>query len=647
MSLAKYREKRKFNETPEPTGGKPAAKKLTFVIQKHAASHLHYDFRLEMEGVLKSWAVPKGPSMDPSVKRLAMMVEDHPYDYKNFEGIIPKGNYGAGTVIVWDEGWYEPAEKISGSLKEIEKSLLSQLHKGTLKIKMHGKKLKGEFALVRASQRGDNSWLLMKLNDDYAGETDITKKDKSVQSGKTLEQVKSTSNKKWISNKDSSGKLKDKDEETGQEESEELNEILNAAPKTAFPSAIKPMQVKESKEIFDGDDWFFEIDWLSEGERVMAFINHDKVQLKSGAKPVTKQFSAITESLKDINHKCILDGAIVCLNEEGLPVSAGDPKNQSVFFVFDILWLDGKDLMGLSLTVRKSLLEEILTASDVIKYVDHIEQNGIAFYEVALKKGLHAIIAREKNSIYTPGKKNDDWLSIKMNSKVKIQKEKKSTIKKGRRIKGSMFEPGKKEETISIKSHPIKFTNLDKIFWPDLKLTKRDVLNYYNDMMPYILPYMKNRPQSLNRHPDGINGENFFQKNVKGKVPEWITTHPYTSESDGQTKDFFVCTDEASLMYIVNLGCIELNPWHSRIEHAENPDWCVIDLDPNNIDFKKVIETANAVKDLLDEIKVPSYCKTSGSRGLHIYIPLGAKYTYDQSRQFAELLVNVVFPKVS
>ena len=183
--------------TTERSGcGRSALKdKLIFVVQKHDASHLHYDFRLEMEGVLKSWAVPKGPSLDPSVKRLAMMVEDHPFDYRNFEGIIPEGNYGAGTVIVWDEGTYEPLENASKNKKEEEKDLLRQLYAGSLKFRMHGKKLKGEFALVKIKNSEQNSWLLIKHNDEYASSDDITEKDKSVVSRKTIEQVEKTSDK--------------------------------------------------------------------------------------------------------------------------------------------------------------------------------------------------------------------------------------------------------------------------------------------------------------------------------------------------------------------------------------------------------------------------------------------------------------------
>lgn len=187
MSLTTYKKKRNFKSTAEPAGGKSRAGKLIFVIQKHAASHLHYDFRLEMEGTLKSWAVPKGPSTDPVVKRLAMKVEDHPYDYKNFEGIIPEGNYGAGTVIIWDKGTYEPIEPVKGK-KAQEKLLLKQLKEGSVKIILHGEKLKGEWALVHTKQ-SENSWLLIKHKDEFASSTEVTNKSKSVVSGKTLLQL--------------------------------------------------------------------------------------------------------------------------------------------------------------------------------------------------------------------------------------------------------------------------------------------------------------------------------------------------------------------------------------------------------------------------------------------------------------------------
>lgn len=206
MSLSEYRKKRSFNRTPEPKGGKSSGRKLHFVVQKHAASRLHYDFRLELDGVLKSWAIPKGPSLNPSDKRLAMLVEDHPYDYKDFEGIIPEGNYGAGTVIVWDRGTYEPVEAVKGKAAQ-EKILLKGFREGSLKFRLHGQKLEGEFVLVRTPRRAENAWLLIKHRDGFASEGPVTELDTSVVSGMTLEEAAlNPASAKWKSDRPSQAK---------------------------------------------------------------------------------------------------------------------------------------------------------------------------------------------------------------------------------------------------------------------------------------------------------------------------------------------------------------------------------------------------------------------------------------------------------
>jgi bifunctional non-homologous end joining protein LigD len=198
-----------------------------------------------------------------------------------------------------------------------------------------------------------------------------------------------------------------------------------------------------------------------------------------------------------------------------------------------------------------------------------------------------------------------------------------------------------KEEIVRVKGRSLKLTNLNKLYWPKEKITKRDLLNYYAAIASYILPYMKNRPQSMNRHPDGIDKPNFYHKNLADTAPDWLTTFPYTSDSDKKKTNYLVCTNEADLLYMASQGCIEMNPWHSRVPDVDHPDWCVIDLDPDTNTFNKVIETAHVIKQILDSAGVNSYCKTSGSTGLHIYIPLGAKYTYEQSRMLAQLVVQM------
>src|ERR1700744_58631 len=236
MSLSEYVKKRDFKKTTEPKAGKSKDKNhLIFVVQKHDASRLHYDFRLEMDGVLKSWAVPRGPMLDPKVKHLAMMVEDHPFGYLNFEGVIPEGEYGGGTVIVWDEGTYEPLEPIKGK-KAQEKALLKQLASGQLKIKLHGEKLNGEFALVKTHGMGENAWLMIKHKDEFATGEDVTKQDQSVLSGNTLETMAKTSDKVWQHGHEETLELTEEPKTKP-----DISKILKSAQKTKVPTNIKPM----------------------------------------------------------------------------------------------------------------------------------------------------------------------------------------------------------------------------------------------------------------------------------------------------------------------------------------------------------------------------------------------------------------------
>ncbi len=210
----------------------------------------------------------------------------------------------------------------------------------------------------------------------------------------------------------------------------------------------------------------------------------------------------------------------------------------------------------------------------------------------------------------------------------------------------TLLNPSEESQVREIEGHELKFSNLSKIFWPKERVTKRDMINYYYNVAPVMVPYLKDRPQTLNRFPNGIKGESFYQKDVKGKVPEWIKTFPYHSEKEEKDKEFFVVTDEASLLYIASLGCIEINPWSSRTQSPDNPDWCIIDLDPDKNPFDQVIKTAQVTNQILNSFKIDNYCKTSGSTGLHIYIPLGAKYTYEQSKEFGRVIAKLVHREI-
>jgi len=386
MALTKYKEKRKLNETPEPSGGKPSGKKLQFVIQKHAASHLHYDFRLEIKGVLKSWAVPKGPSMDPSVHRLAMLVEDHPYDYKNFEGIIPKGNYGAGTVIIWDHGTYETVEKAPDKASQ-EKILTKQFWSGAMKIVLHGKKLKGAFSLVKVPNRGDNGWLLTKLKDKYASAADITSKQKSVVSGETIESLSNATGARiWKSNRSSSKSAKKNNS----------SPTSKKGKKSPMPSSIAPMLATLTKTVINDPKYLYEIKW--DGYRIIAYADGKKVRLDSrSALDYTKKYPPIVQALRDLNHKVVLDGEAVVFNEEGHPdfeslQNYNGHNTPITYCVFDILWLDDYSLLEIPLIERKEILKGLLEGNEILRYSESFD-DGEALYDQMLKLNLEGIVA--------------------------------------------------------------------------------------------------------------------------------------------------------------------------------------------------------------------------------------------------------------
>ncbi|PKN17357.1 MAG: hypothetical protein CVU71_16400 [Deltaproteobacteria bacterium HGW-Deltaproteobacteria-6] len=407
MALKDYLSKRKFGKTPEPPAAlHPAGGRLVFVVQKHAARALHYDLRLEMEGVLKSWAVPKGPSLDPSQKRLAVMVEDHPFDYKDFEGVIPEGNYGAGSVIIWDRGFYshpaEPDENHS------EKLFLEGLKKGHLTFILHGQKLQGEFALVKTRQN-EKSWLLLKKHDRYATTEDILKDNRSVVSHENLEDV--------THRNPGRHPKREKIDQIHLRETLE-SEDLKEAPVAPIPHHIRPMLATLAKKSFDHPDWIFEMKW--DGYRAIAEIENGTVRLYSrNGISFDKKFSPVFAALTTFPMEAVLDGEIVVVDREGRPdfqmlqdyQKSG--KGHLVYYVFDLLYLQGHDLTALPLSTRKTLLKKILPASPNVKISDHIAADGAAFFKVVKDAGLEGIIAKHASSLYSAGKRSAKWLKIK------------------------------------------------------------------------------------------------------------------------------------------------------------------------------------------------------------------------------------------
>ncbi|WP_452223488.1 DNA ligase D [Lacinutrix chionoecetis] len=702
MSLDEYRKKRSFENTPEPKDAYDNSNKLRFVVQRHRASHLHYDLRLEMEGVLKSWAVPKGPSMNPKDKRLAVHTEDHPVAYLNFEGIIPKGNYGAGKMSIWDSGYYE-------SLYDNE-DLPTDYAEGKLKIVCHGKRLKGIFTLVRSSSMNKkNQWLLIKHEDEFATNLNYDAEDYGLESFTNTESKET----KLLSLK----------------------------------SFVKPMLASPAKKVFNSKDWIFELKY--DGYRALANINSAEVELytRNGIS-LNEKFKIIYNELSAIEHNAILDGEIVILDEQGIPkfnalqnYDEKSTKGHLVYYVFDLLFLNDHSTLELPLLDRKQLLKALLAESSHIKYCDHIESMGNTVYNQAIEMGMEGIIAKKANSKYYTNTRSPDWLKFKKvenseaiicgytHSKTKSRKfaslilgmveddqlvyvgtcgsgfseaqikelyKKFEVLKidtpvfdikshlKGReatwlipklvcevklaewtsanvmrhpvfkRLREDKSVPVSVENTsetlqkkekktntesiLDVNGIDVAISNIDKMYWPTQSLTKYDLMDYYLKMSDIILPYLKDRPQSLHRHPNGIQGDSFYQKD-NDNLPKWIETVPIYSKSSEKEINYLLCQNEATLLYMNNLGCIELHPWHSTIFQLDHPDYTIIDLDPSESNtFEQVIETALVAKDILDKAKIDSYCKTSGASGLHIYIPLGGQYTYGEARDFTKLI---------
>lgn len=395
--LHPYQTKRKPRSTPEPMGGKPTESQFpVFVVQKHAASHLHYDFRLEAAGVMKSWAVPKGPSLNPKDKRLAMMVEDHPLDYRTFEGIIPPGNYGAGTVMVWDEGVFT----INGfkDRQSVEKELIKGLHRGHLDFILDGKKLKGEFSLTKIKREGDtkdNSWLLVKKRDTYASNQDVTKLERSVQTNRTMDEIANGI-------------------------SSDTGELLKKRAKAKSLPLIRPMLATLVDAPFNRADWIFEIKW--DGYRAIAQLDTGKVFLYSrNQKSFNANFPTIVNALQKFNvTTAILDGELVILDKAGKPnfqlmqnyqrTQVGD----IVYYVFDLLFLDQRDLCSLPLLERKKILKKLISKNDspYIRFSDHVEEKGIALFKEISKQNLEGVIGKNGQSKYQM-RRSKDWVKIK------------------------------------------------------------------------------------------------------------------------------------------------------------------------------------------------------------------------------------------
>jgi bifunctional non-homologous end joining protein LigD len=768
--LSEYSAKRTFSATPEP----PAAVRertgpLLFVIQQHSATRLHYDFRLECDGVLKSWAVPKGPSLDPADKRLAVRTEDHPFDYASFEGVIPKGQYGAGEVIVWDCGVYSPDEEAPWveDRAAAEKQVLDGLANGKLSVMLRGEKVKGSYALVRT--KDDKTWLLIKHKDRFVTKSDVTARHRSVLSGITVEEMKAMP------------------------EQMPAAQLVPGGHGEAMPKKLEPMHAELADAPFNRPGWAWEP--KLDGYRVLAFIQGGKASLRSRrGLELAEDFPKLAAELAQQGPEMILDGEIVAFDESGKPsFNAMQNRSQTVvFYAFDLLHFGGVDLRKAPYADRRRYLSQCLLPSPLVQLV-HAEDDGVALYSAALASGFEGVIGKRKDSRYEAGKRSGAWLKVKSTNsgdfvvggytkgqgareplgalllgywdgsklqyashvgsgfddrtlaqvrsqleplrrktnpfatkpelnapatwveptlvaEVKFQgwtgdgslrapvflrlrddidpKEVRRAAEAGpaEPAQGSeldelvaQIEKAKANATIVVGGHPLKLTHLDRVYWPadaGLKqptLTKRDLLRYFAQVAPFMLPHLADRPLTMIRMPDGINGQRFYQKHWHQERPKFVETITLYSGSKDESHEYLLCNNLPTLLWLAQSGTLEFHVWHSRARFAPDcatkstdyasslealegsvlnyPDYVVFDIDPyiysgtekpgdepelNTAAFEKGKEVAFRLRELLNSMKLEPVVKTSGKTGLHVFLPIRRTIDFDAAREVSE-----------
>ncbi len=544
-------------------------------MHRHEARRLHYDLRLEMKGVLRSWAVPKGFTCDPEVKKLAVRTEDHPLAYTEFEGVIPEGEYGGGTMTRWDRGRYEITE---GGGDDGAAGVAA----GKLVIRLRGRKLRGAWHLVR-TKRGEHEWLLFKGRDRYA---------------------RSDSDRQPFFDLDGSRRW------TGD----------------ATPAPLPPM--REAAPFSDGD-FLFEPDLLG----VPMFLERrgGRVRLAPAggdeAPAWRNRLPELLEAGDGLRAEAFLaHGVLVATDAADRPSPkrlaarvAGDDRIPVVLYLNDLLRYEEWDLRPVPLRERKALLSTLLPANPVLVFCDHVAVRGTEFHAACEAAGLPGSIARRADAPW-PGE-GSDCLRIPA---AGVPREEHLLVGLSR------------QRAARAAARPVRFTNLDKVFWPDPGYTKGDLIRYYDRVAEHLLPYLRERPAHLLRAPDGVGGKAFYQKDLPDHTPDWVETEAIPSGSRGETIRYLICNDASALLYAANLGSIDIHPWLSRRSRPDYPDWVVFDLDPGGAPFSDVVRLARAFGKVLRGIGLRPSLKTSGATGLHIHVPLEPIYPYEVARQFAE-----------
>jgi bifunctional non-homologous end joining protein LigD len=737
--LAAYRQKRDFSVTPEPLPSsspaltekeKKEAEGLEFVVQKHDATRMHYDLRLEIRGAMASWAVPKGPSFDPGVKRLAVETEDHPMEYNRFEGRIPNGSYGAGDVLLWDRGTYTTVPPGQ------EQAMRA---KGHIAFRLFGEKLSGEWHLIKTHRKGDGEgdasarqWLLFKAKDTFADPARdvVTERPESVTSGRSATRGPRRVGAS-MAGKSASG-------------------LLDAVG--------EPMRATLTSQLHQPDSYLYEIKY--DGYRLLAGRAGSEVRLRTRAgNDWTPRFQVIADAIAKLDvRECVLDGEACIVDPNGRPsfadlqawLAGERVAGKLAFAVFDLLWLDGRDVRQVPIEERKELLEALLAHAEPPLSLSRAVAGSLEqIASVAKASGLEGLVAKKKGSAYVAGS-SSAWIKIKFDRRqdcaiigyiplsgtkdevgalllgvvdpdgalhyagrvgtgfdARTRKElarlidpdvvkapaaldaprtkdaRWSTPKLvceirfanwtrdhsarapsflGLREDKRPMECVREEEKLDLipTKHPkppeprpssVKLSNPEKVLYPRDGITKRDIFDYYTQIAPVMLPHLTGRPLTLQRWPDGIDGEEWYQQNAPPKVPAFVRLVD-VGEKHGNKKRIVADTLE-TLQWLANLASLTIHQWASHIPPdvtgneagivaLGEPDYSILDLDPGEGPFSHLVAVAKAIHTLLDGIKMPSAIKTSGKRGVHIVVPVARGATHDEATAFAEKIARAV-----
>jgi bifunctional non-homologous end joining protein LigD len=739
--LADYRKKRDFSVTPEPTpSSQDGAKKekkaegapLEFVVQKHDATRMHYDLRLEIAGAMASWAVPTGPSYDPAVKRLAVATEDHPMEYNRFEGRIPDGEYGAGDVLIWDRGTYET---VPPDQQEAMRA------KGHIAFRLRGDKLTGEWHLVKTHGKGDdhdkpsNAWLLFKAKDSAADPSRdvVAERPESVVSG-----LSATRGPRRVG---------------ASQQGKTARALLEAVG--------EPMKARLATSLVDPDSYLYEIKY--DGYRLVAARAGGEVRLVTrNGNDWTSRFRPIAGAIGRLDvRECVLDGEACVVDAAGRP-SFGDlqawiagekTSGQLGFAAFDLLWLDGRDLRGLPIEERKQLLSALLKDAEAPLSVSTAAAGPFEqIASVARASGLEGLVAKKKGSPYVPGSSSTAWLKIKFDKRQDCvivgyiplagttdemgalllavmegdgklhfagrvgtgfsDRERREMarlldadfvsappVEAAPRIKGARWcaprrvceirfanwtrdgsarapsflglredkspaecvredeapvavpPPSIVPKTVARPKTAVTLSNPDKVLYPRDGITKRRIFDYYTAIAPTMLRHLEGRPLTLQRWPDGIDGEEWYQQNAPEKVPGYVRLVDVGPKHGNKKR--IVADSLETLQWLANLASLTLHQWASHVpagvaDPSESlsalaqPDYSVIDLDPGDGTWAHLIEVAQAVRALLEALEMPSAVKTSGKRGIHVVVPVARGYTHDEATAFAEKIARAV-----